>query len=209
LILTQEQQDSIRHKIRLIEEQVFGEILVVIATRVTPIKWLSWFFPALFSWIGLSLSLLVIPATTFVTLGVSFLSGAFIGFLLSKIYWIQKFMIPDWMEQKFVQREALYYFHSNSVSRTVSRSGVLLFVSLFEREIDVIVDTAIKSKVSEHDLSNIVLAGVTRFKKGEIFEGLVECLNQIELILKNNFLRSESKKNELHDELLLVNSPWD
>jgi putative membrane protein len=208
LILTPQQQDQIRHKIRLIEEQVFGEILVVIATRVTPIKWLSWVLPALFSWIGLSFSL-VFQRTTLIEMGISFFFGALAGFLLSKIYRVQKALIPDWMEQKFVQREALYYFYAHRISRTVSRSGVLLFVSLFEREIDVIVDSELKSKISDNELSSIIRSGLTRFKKGEFFEGLMASLNQIELILKQNFLKPEIKKNEIHEELLLVSSPWD
>jgi putative membrane protein len=208
LILDSEQQRKIKEKIQQIESEVFGEILVVVTSRVTPIRWLSWVLPALFSWIVLS-GTLFFGEPDFLKRLMAFGLGAGLGWGLSKIYVVQKLIIPDRIEQKFVQREALYYFFTHRVSQTPSRSGILLFISQFEREMEVVVDEAIQSKMSFDEIMKIVDVALSDFKKGNFFEGIMKSLGQCEQILKAHFKRPQAKENELHEELLLVDSSWD
>lgn len=208
MILDSEQQRKIKEKIQQIESEVIGEILVVLTSRVTPIRWLSWVLPALLSWIVLS-GTLFFGEPDFVKRLMAFGLGASLGWGLSKIYVVQKLIIPDRIEQKFVQREALYYFFTQRVSQTPSRSGILLFISRFEREMEVIVDEAIQSKVSYDEIKKIVDVALSDFKKGNFFEGIMKSLSQCEYILKTHFQKPQAKENELHEELLLVDSSWD
>lgn len=208
MILSQSQQDQIKVRIREIESKVFGEFLVVVASRVTPIRWLSWVLPALFSWVGLAIGLFFDKSSVAEML-ITFFLGSFFGFLISKIYFIQKIIVPNWMEQKFVRREALHYFFTHRVSRTPSQSGVLMFISLFERDIEVVVDSAIESKTSPSDIQKIVSVAIPSFKQNNLFEGILKALDQSELLLQSHFKKPEVKQNELHEELLLVGSSWD
>jgi putative membrane protein len=208
LILDIDQQRRIKEQIRQIESQVFGEILVVLTSRVTPIRWISWMLPTLFSWIFLS-AILFFGDPNFIKRLLAFGLGAGLGWGLSKLYIVQKLIIPDWIEQKFVQREALYWFFTHRVSQTPSRSGVLLFISLFERGMEVVVDEAIQSKMSPDDTKKIVDVALSDFKKGYFFDGIMKSLDECEQILKTHFQKPQAKENELHEELLLVDSSWD
>jgi putative membrane protein len=208
LILTIDQQIRIRQKVQSIESKVFGELLVVVSDKSTPIFWISWVLPAVFSWVGFSVGLMVYQSSMVVLMG-SFFLGAMIGLGLSKVYWVQKIMIPNWIEQRFVQREALHYFYSNRVSQTPSKSGVLLFVSLFERELDIIVDSALKAKVTQEQLNQVVNSGISKFKQKNYCDGVLAALDEVEMLLTAHFVKPEQKNNELHEELILVSSPWD
>lgn len=209
MILTQDQQQRIRSRVSEIESKAFGEILVVVANRVTPVFWILWMLPAQTSWIALSGSLVFYPIENFWIHFMVFIGGALLGVVLSRLSWVQKVMLPNWVEQKFVQREALHYFLTSGVSRTPSRSGVLIFVSLFEHDIEVIVDSAVQEQVTNDEMNQIVSSALPHFKKKEYYEGIQSALNQVEKVLLQYFVKPEQKQNEYHEELLLVESSWD
>lgn len=208
MTLTQDQKNKIRKKIKSVESHVFGEILVAICSQSAPTKWVSWILSLIGAWMGLCLYLFVNPIFDLVWALLFFMLGASIGWSLGFIQRIQKLIVPDFVEQKFAQQEAFRVFYSNGVSRTPSKSGVLFFISLFEREIDVLVDEAVQKAVSQEELDYIIKVATPFLKKGQLFEAIMNSLNEIETLLDKHFHRSENKTDEWHEELIEIKGSW-
>jgi putative membrane protein len=223
LILSNSEKKQIQECVQDIESRVFGEILVVVCPRVTPVAWLSWVLPALVSWMLLALVSILTSGGGFdffsdpqeqeaypgLWLLGAWLFGACLGWVLSRFSPLQKIFIPDSMESRFVQKEALSYFFSHGVSHTPSQSGVLIFISLFEREMDIIVDKALREKITREDLNQIIQTSLKFLKKGHLASGILSTVRDVGYLLETHFQKPETKPNEVHEELLIVGSSWD
>ena len=101
-----------------------------------------------------------------------------------------------------VRRRAAVAFLEQEVFRTESRTGILLFVSLFERRVVLLADSGIHQKVKEGQWESI-----TRRLAGEIGHGrpghaLVEAIRACgELLARYRVEIRPDDRNELSDEL--------
>ncbi len=75
-----------------------------------------------------------------------------------------------------VHRRALQAFVEEEVFATRERTGILIFVSLFERRIEVMGDAGINRKVTPEDWIHVVERIRDGIKSGRVTEGLVEAI---------------------------------
>ncbi len=74
-----------------------------------------------------------------------FLAGAI---LASKIGWLRRLFTPLAMQRDEVQNRARHVFFDSRVHHTQSRSGLLIFLSLFEHQAVILADSAITANCS-------------------------------------------------------------
>jgi len=99
--------------------------------------------------------------------------------------------------------QALLEFHLLELHRTTERTGVLLFVSLFERRVIVLGDAGIHARVGDtqwQSTRDVVLAGVRR---GSLSDGLVEGVRACGAVLEQHFPAPGGGRNEVPDRLVV------
>jgi putative membrane protein len=111
------------------------------------------------------------------------------------------------MDRRVAQRAA-EAFLSEEVFKTRERTGILIFVSMFEHEVLVVGDSGINAKVDSAEWNEIVdhiLAGV---KSGRAADGLIEGIHMCATLLKQKgFTTVRDNPDELQNTLRRGASP--
>ena len=76
-------------------------------------------------------------------------------FFIGNIPFIDRIIIPPAVRTKTVYNRALRHFVESGVYATANRTGILLFVSYMEREVRILADTGISSKIAP-ELWNLI-----------------------------------------------------
>lgn len=106
--------------------------------------------------------------------------GAAVGFLLPPmIPGLRRWLTPTELMELRVRQRALVAFVEEEVFRTRERTGILIFLSLFERRVLVVGDTGVNARVEPHEWEDIVAgiaAGVRARQPGAaLAEGVRKC----------------------------------
>ena len=101
------------------------------------------------------------------------------------------------------EEQAIQEFQRLDLQRTEAATGVLLFVSLFERRVVVLGDRGIDEKMGAEpwgEVDRAILAGVAR---GELARGLTEGIRRCGEALSTHFPWRGGDRNELPDRVVV------
>ena len=102
-----------------------------------------------------------------------------------------------------VHRRAEEVFLHHELFKTDRRTGILIFVSLFERRAVVVADSGINAKVDPEDWDRAVSRVIESAQGAKLVEGIVQSLTHChELLLKAGFTAEAGQRNELSDKPL-------
>jgi putative membrane protein len=94
-------------------------------------------------------------------------------------------------------------FSQHAVSHTSERSGVLIMLSILERQIYVLPDRSLDGLASADQWAQVVQAAVERLQGGDIASGLCQGIEQCGVLLAGICPgRPGDNPNELPDELI-------
>lgn len=203
------EREQVKQAVNRAEGQTSGEIVPVVVARsdeyfgapwkaaclgalgaVGVAEGLHWFVGA---W-GLAAGLwIVLPATL----------GAALGFALTA--WVPavcRLVVSDEELDREVRQRAVEAFVSHEVFATRERTGVLIFLSLFEHRVVVLGDSGINARVEQSEWDGIVAGIVAGIKRGQPGQALVEAIGRCgELLHRQGVVRREDDVNELADGL--------
>ncbi len=112
--------------------------------------------------------------------------------------------ISEKRESLMAARKAVEVFVNEEVFNTKDRTGILIFVSEFEQNVEVIADTGINKKVEQKEWNKIVETIIKSIKNKKATDGIVSAIEQCgELLLKNDFIITKDDTNELSDEIII------
>lgn len=115
---------------------------------------------------------------------------------------LQRFFAGKHLINLRVHQRATRAFVSEEVFATRDRSGILIFVSLFERRVLVMGDSGINARVQQSDWDSIVQLLVSAVKEGRPADGFVEAIRKCGLLLaRRGVERKPDDKDELGDNL--------
>ncbi len=112
-----------------------------------------------------------------------------------------RMLIPRAILERRVDRRAAQAFLEEEVSRTRDRTGVLLFVALFEHEIRILCDAGVEQRVPRAAWEGVVAdltSALRGDRKGPAIAAAVRACGQ--LLLAHRVGRREDDENELRDE---------
>jgi putative membrane protein len=127
--------------------------------------------------------------------------GAVAGFVTSRIPEVRRMLTPPRARERSVQTGAKAAFYDKGVRMTRDRTGLLVYVSLLERDAAVIVDKAVQEAVDAGEWQRAVeglRAGVARGEDGVAVARRIESLGDL---LEPALPRAEDDINELADEV--------
>jgi putative membrane protein len=100
-----------------------------------------------------------------------------------------------------VRRAAREAFVDLGVSRTRARTGVLVYVSMFERRVEVVADVGVDAKAVDAASLQLVSAVEGSLFRGPSFDGFVAALRRLGPALAAALPRDDDDVNELADEV--------
>ena len=130
-------------------------------------------------------------------------------YLLFNIPFLDSLVVPSGAKKQAVSTRALRYFTESGVYATSEHSGILIYVSFFEREVRIIADQGLSEKVGG-DLWNLIADEMKELlAKGKVKEAYLTAIERCAVLLKEKFPSDGNNKNELADGLVILeNEKW-
>jgi putative membrane protein len=129
-------------------------------------------------------------------------AGAGLGFLLASfVRPLRRWLVPPEVMELRVRHRALAAFVDEEVFRTRDRTGILIFLSLFEHRVLVIGDTGINASVEPGAWEEIAAAIAGGIRGGRPGEALAEGIRRCAGILATRVVRRPRDEDELANRL--------
>lgn len=111
------------------------------------------------------------------------------------------FIRPEEMEQE-VREAALTSFYRRGLDKTRDQSGVLIFISVFEREVEVLADRGINARVDPAVWEEVVRMVTSGIREGRQGEALCRAVGRCGELLREHFPWRRDDVDEL-DNLIV------
>ena len=115
--------------------------------------------------------------------------------------WFARIFLNAHRSEMEVRQYAESLFLSRQLFATSKRSGILLLVSLFERQVIILPDTGISTLLSREVMQDIILLMTPFLASGLVTRALEEGLKKIEEILVIA-ATGEAAENEIPDKII-------
>lgn len=136
-------------------------------------------------------------------------------FLLMALKWLGSWLILKWIplrlaltpkhiKQRRVRNRAIDLFKVGTQSRTVGRTGILLYLSMKEHQAEIVADEAIAGIVAPEIWGDAMLALIKKVRAGHPGEGMAEAVRQMGIVLTEHFPKGSENPNELPDRLIEI-----
>jgi putative membrane protein len=211
-------RESVAAAIAEAERITTGEIVPVVATVSGRYDRAEDLFGLVFGVVALSIAWLLFQDTTQTAwsatptpvLGLGVIAGILIvGFLVGAVLatYIPVLRLPfisrtEMLEE--VERRALETFQRVRIRDTASGTGVLIYVSLYERVVKVIGDDAAAATLPMEALEEICALVVDGLKQGQPAVGLAQAVKKTGELLAPNLPPTLSDTNELANQLIII-----
>jgi putative membrane protein len=118
------------------------------------------------------------------------------------IYPAKRWFISQKHMDESTKKKAESAFLQEEVFNTRHRTGIMIFVSFFEREVIVMADRGISKVVDQREWDKMVRGIVEHVRKGKVVEGIEIAIKRCgEILFEKGFLQTPDDINELRDDL--------
>jgi putative membrane protein len=201
-LFSEEEKERIRQAVTAAEEKTSGEIVPVVVSasaRYTEIELLGLV-------VGLGIGTLA-AAVYAEPWGHDFvylwpMIGAAAGFFACRIPWVKRRLLSQRRGNEAVLQRSLAAFTAEGLHQTRDHTGILIFVSLLEHEVEVLADKGINEKVPQGTWDEVVALLTTELKAGHACDGFCKAIERCGAILAEHFPRLADDKDELSNRLV-------
>ena len=192
--------EIIQNAIGEAEKRTSGEIVVAILTKSDDYLHIDFIIASIFSFIGIAIAsynrdLYFSPFAASIIFWL-------IGFLLIKIPMVKSIFLTRNNKDAEVKQKAFQIFFEKGIHRTIGSTGILIFVSLLERKIEIIADKGINDKVEnsfwDSHMENILFS----IKKNNISTGIATAINEFTNVLEKEFPIQVDDTNEISNQVI-------
>jgi len=117
---------------------------------------------------------------------------------------LHRALTPHATMQQRVDRAAHQAFHQLRMTHTEAATGIMIYVSLFERMVVIVADKAINDRHDAETWNGVRDLLITGLKEGNATQGFVNAVKECGSILKADFPIQPDDTNELANELRLI-----
>ncbi|MBI1768650.1 MAG: hypothetical protein HY015_09070 [Bacteroidetes bacterium] len=115
---------------------------------------------------------------------------------------LQKLFVSQEHLNRATRQRAETAFMQEEVFNTRHRTGIMIFVSFFEREVMVMADRGISKVVEQKEWDKIVQGIIQNIRKDKVIEGIEGAILRCgEILLEKGFHKTADDVNELRDDL--------
>jgi putative membrane protein len=139
------------------------------------------------------------PLLIFLLIVMFGLAGALIS---NYVDLVKRFFIPQQHLDHATRQRAETAFLQEEVFNTRHRTGIMIFISFFEREVMVIADRGISKVVEQKEWDKMVQGIIQNIRMGKVADGIEAAILRCgEILLEKGFLKTSDDVNELKDDL--------
>jgi putative membrane protein len=195
--LSVEERNRIESAVATAETRTSAEFAVVVARASDEYA----LFPLL--WAGLlalSTGGIIAIAAPMISVGMGFAiqAGVFIAAsLLLHLQFLRPRLASPSLQREYAARMAQLQFASLVNERTHADVGLLLFVSLAERHVEILVDNGISERIPQAAFQNIIDGFIQEVHKGKIAEGFIGAIEACTLVLQQHFPARPDEPDEI------------
>jgi len=121
---------------------------------------------------------------------------------------LARVFIPAERREAEVRQYAQALFLENGLHLTQRRDGILVLVSLLEREAVVVADRGVSDKVARSDLDLVIGTVTAAMSGGKLADALLAGLDRLDDLLENHGVHAQSgDTNELADSVIQQRGP--
>lgn len=202
-LLSSEERQRIADAVAAAEARTAGEIVPVVVRTSDTYPGARWRLAVVFA-LGLATVLAAIvpesdPLFWLALAAVLLLPG---HWLAARPFLLRLFLRRDEVAEETRQR-ARELFVEQGVHNTTGRNGVLLFVSLLERRIEVLADTGIHAVAPEGFWDEVVVGLGKAIRQGSVADGLVQSIERCGALMAEHFPGDGRPSNELANEVVV------
>lgn len=99
---------------------------------------------------------------------------------------------------------AVEVFAAQRVWDTAENSGILIYVQLVDRKVEILADRGIAARVAQAEWDAICRAMEARFRRGEWRQGALQAVTHAGDLLAQHFPAGEANPNELPDQPVVL-----
>lgn len=208
-LISESDQTRIKAAVARAEGKTAGEVMPVIARRSSVYPAPEWRGAAVGAVLGAVLmALLWAPSRAWADGGiveylmpvaVSLISGISAYFLVNIIPPLERLLTTKLEINSAITDAVFREFMVNNLSETRDRSGVLIYISLFERRVQILADSGINQKVEPSawkEFADAIAAGI---REGKMSDALCASIDDMGDLLADYFPVKDDDTNELGD----------
>jgi len=203
MTISEHDRERISAAIRAAEAKTSGEIVCVLAQTSSDATALPILIAAL---VALALPWLLVAFTAMSVHRILLLQT--IVFLALAVLLclprVRVALVPRAARRAVAHRVAMEQFSIRGIAHKKDRSGILIFVSLAEHYARIIADEGIAAKVPQSEWQGAVDALVAHISSGRIADGFITAIDMCGTVLKANFPRTATSRDELPDRIYLI-----
>lgn len=202
-LLTEHEQRQVAEAIARVEQQTDAELVTVLAARADDYAYIPLLWAAL--------AALVVPGVVHYFTGwmgiYTLLAVQWVGFiglsLVLRIPRLTSYLIPrsvrHWRASNLARRQ----FLEQNLHHTRDSTGILIFVSVAERYVEILVDEGISSRLDNSVWDAIVKRFTEQVRAGQTLQGFITCIEACGELLKEPVPVTEAR-NELPNRLVIL-----
>ena len=196
--------EAVRLAIAATEKKTVGEILPVVVERSDPHPgglWISALFMLL---TGTVLLAGYLPwSQPGLVMALQIALGALGYFVARVLPDFNRLFVSEERATAVASEQAFQEFYANGLHETEASTGVLLFVSLFERRVIVMGDTGINAVVKPEDWESTDKAILDGIRAGSLRSGLIQGVESAGALLAEHFPWTDGDRNEIPDRVIV------
>ncbi|HQU16098.1 MAG: hypothetical protein B7Z66_08910 [Chromatiales bacterium 21-64-14] len=113
-------------------------------------------------------------------------------------------LVPQRVKHSRASRLAKAQFYQQGVQLTPHHSGVLFFVSLAERYVEIVADKGIHEKLGEAHWQGIIQTFLEHVRKAEVVEGFIAAISACGAAMAEHYPPDPNNVDELSDGLIEI-----
>ncbi|MBK8162871.1 MAG: TPM domain-containing protein [Gammaproteobacteria bacterium] len=200
--LSEKERRDIAQAIAAVEAKTRGELVTVIARAADDYLYVPLLWAAL---LALAIPGALMLAGNSVALQYAY-EAQVAGFLLFapvlNLTPVKMRLTPRALKRSCVRRLAREQFFAQNLHRTTERAGVLLFVSVAERSVEILADDGIHRRVPAGTWERAVAEFTGAVQAGRVAEGFLRAIQTCGDLQVEHFPARPGDKNELPDHLI-------
>jgi putative membrane protein len=117
---------------------------------------------------------------------------------------IKHALVPPSLAASAARSAAINQFMAHGVHLTEQRTGILIYVALSERRVEIVADAGIHRCVSQAELDRLADDVIHAAREDRLADGLVAAVNDAGELLAQHFPPSPIDRNELPDRVVEI-----
>jgi putative membrane protein len=202
--LTEQDRQKIESAIIAAERRTSGELVAVVAQTADDYRYVLLLWPALAALLLPAVLLTIEPGMTAWTLYLAQAAAFLVFALLAQLPPIRMALVPVAMQRRSASQLAREQFLEQRLHLTRAHTGVLLFVSVAERYVEIIADEGINARVPPGTWDKAVADFVERLRAGRITDGFLTVVEAVGNRLAEHFPRPTDDRDELPNRIIEI-----